>query len=482
MTNKMRSALCLMAALLAAHLGGPRYVRAQNATLYEGARLIIGDESPPIENSAFVVDGGRFTRIGQRGQVQAPPGAARVDLTGKTVMPALVSTHFHMGPGRGGPADEAIRNNHDDFVSDLHTIAYAGYAVGTSMGWDLDVAFQVRAEYWPDAARLLTGGTGVTAPLGQHPETLALHEAGLESRYEEAMSDNTVWLMSPQQARVYVVNQAIKRPDFIKLWVDNRLGMELQLSPEIYGAVIDEAHKHDIPVYAHLFYLEDAKGLARAGADMFAHPVRDTDIDEERIQLMKDRHVVQQTNMVGTWGFTITEADAKTFYEDPLFQEIASPQQIQRFRTQAAMDRVPPRTHEGQGPDVDGREFSKVVYETIVRNTRRLYDAGVTLALGTDGFRVFEGHKELELLVEDVGLTPAQAISIATRNAANALHLTDLGTIESGKTASFVVLDANPLDNIVNTRKIADVYLRGHRVDREMIRRTYLAGTSGGGE
>ena len=266
MTNKMRSALCLMAALLAAHLGGPRHVLAQNATVYEGARLIIGDESPPIENSAFVVNGGRFTRIGQRGQVQAPPGAARVDLTGKTVMPALVSTHFHMGPGRGVSADEAIRNNHDDFVSDLHTIAYAGYAVGTSMGWDYDVAFQVRAEYWPDAARLLTGRTGVTAPQGQHPATLALHEAGLESRYEEAMSDNTVWLMSPKQARVYVVNQAIKSPDFIKLWVDNRLGMELQLSPEIYGAVIDEAHKHDIPVYAHLFYLEDAKGLARAGA------------------------------------------------------------------------------------------------------------------------------------------------------------------------------------------------------------------------
>jgi imidazolonepropionase-like amidohydrolase len=186
--------------------------------------------------------------------------------------------------------------------------------------------------------------------------------------------------------------------------------------------------------------------------------------------------VVQQTNMRGPYTFTITPEDGPTFWQDPLFLELSTPEQAEAMRERARVG-PPPRTHEGQAPDVDARVLNALIYERIVNNHKRLYAEGVRIAMGTEG-GAFSPHQTLQLLVEDVGLTPAQAIPIATRNSAEALRLTDLGTVATGKTASFMVLDANPLDDIKNTRRIADVYLYGHRVDRDMIKRTYLPGAA----
>ena len=468
-------ALFLVAAV-SVQLGGPPDALAQtgNATLYEGARLIVGDGSAPIENSAFLVVNGRFGPIGTRGEIQAPAGAARVDLTGRTVMPAIVDTHDHMGVGRGSDAWLDGQAQREELITELHQYAYAGIAAVTSMGWVSEPAFQVRAEYHPNAARLLVSGRGVSVPLAHMPETIERHEAGLPSRWEEDASDVTTWIHNERQAKVYVAERAVQRVDHIKLWVDDRLGTELSLSPELYGVVIDEAHKHHIPVYAHIWHMADAKGVVRAGADMLAHPVRGDFIDDEFVQLMKDHNTIQQTNMRGPWTYTITLDDAEAYWEDPLFLELSTPQQADRMRERAEMGPAP-RTHEGQAPDVDALELNTLIYDRIVSNHARLYEEGVMIALGTEG-GAFSPHLTLQLLVEDVGLTPAQAIPIATRNSAQALGLNDLGTVELGKTASFMVLNANPLDDITNTRKIADVYLHGHRVDRAMIRRTYLPG------
>ena len=481
----MLSCLCLLAAF-AVHLGGPLAALAQtgNATLFEGARLIIGDDSAPIENSAFVVVNGRFSQIGTRGEIQAPAGAARVDLTGKTVMPAIVDTHDHMGVGRGSDAWLDAQAQRNELITELHQYAYAGIAAVTSMGWVSEPAFQVRAEYHPNAARLLVSGRGASVPLAHMPETIERHEAGLPSRWEEDATDVTTWIHNPRQARLYIRERAIQRVDHIKLWVDDRLGTELSLSPELYGTVIDEAHKHHIPAYAHIWHMRDAKGVVRAGADMLAHPVRGDFIDDELVQIMKDHNTIQQTNMRGPWTYTMTPDDAESYWEDPLFLDLSAPGQAESMRERAIAG-PQPRTHEGQAPDVDARALNGLIYERIVSNHRRLYDEGVTIAMGTEG-GAFSPHLTLQLLVEDVGLTPAQAIPIATRNSAQALGLNDLGTVESGKIASFMVLNANPLDEITNTRRIDDVYLHGHRVDREMIRRTYLPGAmataAGGGE
>ena len=263
--------------------------------------------------STSLVENGRFAQIGRRGEIQAPAGAARVDLTGQTVMPTIVDTHDHVGPSRSSEDWLDVEAARAEFIRELHQYAYAGIAVVTTAGWVGEAAFQVRAEYHPDAASLLVSGRGASAPLGQLAEIQAAHEAGEGTRIDEANNDVTSWIYTDRQARIYVRERAAQSVDHIKIWVDDRLGTELTLSPRVYGILIDEAHKHNIPVYAHIWHMKDAKGVVRAGADMLAHPVRGDFIDDEFVQLMKDHNTVQQTNMRGPWTYTITPDDAETF-------------------------------------------------------------------------------------------------------------------------------------------------------------------------
>ena len=137
---------CLTAVLVEAQ-------QPASATVFEGARLIVGDGSAPITDAAFLVENGRFTAVGKKGQLKVPAGAARVDLTGKTVMPAIVDMHKHLAVTR------------DALVDQLQHLAYYGIGVAMSLGQDTgDVAFQVRAETIPNAARFRTAGRGLTGP------------------------------------------------------------------------------------------------------------------------------------------------------------------------------------------------------------------------------------------------------------------------------------------------------------------------------
>ena len=232
---------------------------ATGVTVFEGARLILGDGSTPIENAAFIVDNTRFTQVGRAGQLQVPEGAVRVDLTGRTVMPAIIDTHTHLGRTR-----EAL-------VEDLERKAYYGVGVAMSLGQDSgDLPFQVREDTIPDAARYRTALRGITTP-------------------EPGRSEIPYWITSEEEARQAVQELAGSSPDLVKIWVDDRNGRYEKLTPALYGAVIDEAHQHGLRVTAHIFALEDAKGLLRAGVDAFAHGVRDRDVDEEFLALIKER-------------------------------------------------------------------------------------------------------------------------------------------------------------------------------------------------
>jgi imidazolonepropionase-like amidohydrolase len=386
---------------------------AGTVTVFEGARLIVGDGSAAIENSAFVVNGNRFAQIGRAGQLQVPAGARRVDLRGKTVMPAIIDTHTHLATTR------------DMLIDQLQRKAFYGVGAVMSLGQDTgDMVFQVRSETIPNAARYRTAGRGITMP-------------------EPGRTEAPYWINTAAEGRKAVQELAARKVDIVKIWVDDRNGAYKKLTPELYGAIIDEAHRNGLRVTAHLFTLEDAKGLLRAGIDAFAHGVRDKDIDEEFVNMMKQRPAVVLVPNLPDRGVAT----------DLGWLSASVPAAELRQLQAAATDR----------PAV------QQTFGIQARNLAKLNASGVKIALGTDGNVAWAHHLEMEDMVAS-GMSPAQVIVAATRNAAEFLKLTDTGTIAAGKTADFLVLDANPLDDIKNTRKIADVYLRGATVNRAAIR------------
>jgi imidazolonepropionase-like amidohydrolase len=242
-------------------------------TIYQGATRIRGDGTPAMEDSAFIVQNGTITRVGRAEDVKAPAGAARVDLTGKTVMPTLIDIHTHTG-FQIGATYRPENYGREVIIGDLNRALYFGVSAVVSQGIDPgDAAFRIRDDEAAGrlgGARLFTAGRGIGAPnAGPGADTYK----GIA--YE---------LTTEEQARSAVRELAAQKVDFIKIWVDDRNGRAPELSPALYRAVIDEAHKHGIRVNAHVFYLADAKGLVAAGIDGFTHMVRDKDMDDEVVQ------------------------------------------------------------------------------------------------------------------------------------------------------------------------------------------------------
>jgi imidazolonepropionase-like amidohydrolase len=422
-------------------------------TVLKGALLIDGTGRPAIENSVLVIEGDHVVAAGKAGSVSIPKDAAVQDVSGKTIIPALINLHGHLGLSTNGADSAAGHYTQELVVKQLNKYLSYGVETVASFGQDEDAIYGVRDAQHAGAvggARVFTAGHGFLEYTGKSNPT--------DHRYRP---------QNPEEARADVRELAAFHPDYMKMWVDDNLGRGTKIQPAIYQAIIDEAHKQHIRVFAHEFYLGDAKALLAAGIDGFAHSIRDQPVDNEVMQTMKARGVFLIPTLVRD-EVLFAYADNLKWLNDPFFLAgldsgaltiIRSPEVVEKTR---------------KDPDIAkyraGLEMAK-------KNLKTLSDAGVKVAFGTDSgvptrFPGYFEHRELQLMVE-AGLTPMQAIVAATGTNAEILGgAKQFGTLQPDRRADFLVLDASPLVDIHNTEKLSAVWQAGKKVPSVSAKKT----------
>jgi imidazolonepropionase-like amidohydrolase len=478
MCDLKRAGCSLLAfACLSLAVGWPSLLKSQSrstarVTVFEGARLIVGDGSAPIEDSSFIVANTRFVQFGRKGELKVPAGAVHVDLSGKTVMPTMTDLHGHYGfqnVGAGKMSKDSFTR--ENLIDHMERLAYVGVGAAVGVGdlldrsdlhggrthWG-DVPVQLRGQVVPNAALFRTAGTGIAWP-GSGPQ-------GDPSRVDVPYPITT-----EGEARQAVRDYVKMKPLFIKIWVDDRGGTKKTLTPALYGAVADEAHKFNIPVGVHNVTLADAKQLMRDGVEGWLHvPVRGGEaVDDELLGIVKeriakkDRPVMWVTpDLMIAWMDSQGGGRRPAWLDDPLLKDLYSPNQIEEYWGKPLAKMSP--------ADV---EKQRKEFQLEARNAMRLRAAGMRFVEGTDTGQTrflvgYFNQLDLESMVA-IGLTPNEVIVAATRDSAEIAHV-NTGLIAPGKNADFIVLNANPLDNIANTRRIDKVYLRGQEVDRAALR------------
>jgi len=437
--------------LAGALAGGLAALSAQTpaTTVFEGATLIDGVSAAPLTNSAIEVRNGTITRVGKRGSFPVDAGARRIDVTGKTIIPGLINVHSHLASARPAPDGAATPPGG---VIERNADRYLYYGVTHVMSLGTDAADMDAYRHDEDAkalsgAYILFAGYGSSAPGGWQGANKNLHRP-----------------TTPEEGREAVRAELPRHVDAIKFWVDSDHGKLPQLAPEVYGAIIDEAHKHQLKAFCHMFGLEDSKELIRRGLDVLAHSIRDKEIDAEFIKLAKEHGTVAVPALVGHASVYAYEKRPE-FLDDPGVALLFDKKFIDELGSAENQAKV---AADPRVPVVRGE------VAIAMKNAAAMAKAGIPIALGTDmgPVNVLQGigdHVELEMLVQS-GLTPMQAIHAATINSAKVLKLDKTsGSIEKGKSADLIVLSANPLENIRNTRKIDGVWFRGQLIDRAAL-------------
>lgn len=416
--------------------------------LLKNFTLIDGTDREPRDKVSMLVTDGRITAIG-RG-LKAPKGAEEIDLSGKFVIPGIINSHGHLGNTKGFVQDP---KNFTRENAEAQLKNYASYGVTTmfSMGTDQSPVWAIRKEQRegrPTMCRVYTAGRGFTGKNG-YP-TSAQGMKGVPYEIETV-----------EQAQKAVDEQAALKPDLIKIWMDDHLGKEKKIAPELAKAIIARAHTHGIKVAAHIFYREDARMLIDGGLDMIVHSIRDKPVDDELIALMKRKRAWQGAGTLAREASMFYYAEPRPFLDDPFFQRgVGGPngEIVTRMKSTAYQKGIK------MDPDFD---LYPGFLETAKKNLKKLYDSGVNVGFGTDSgppvrFQGYFEHLEMDLM-RDAGFKPAQILTLATKHASQCMGIDrNLGTLEKGKWADLVVLTKNPLDDIKNTRSIEITMIAGN--------------------
>lgn len=420
--------------------------QSSETILLKNVAVIDGSGKPTQHNMNVLLKEGKIESISK--ELDSFDGKT-VDLSGKTIIPLLTNVHGHLGMAKGtSVAPENFNREH--IIKELER--YQSYGIGNvvSMGTDKELIFTLRDASHigkVPGATIYTAGYGFRPPLGIKPQ-----ETGMEKIYRPS---------TPEEAVNNVKELAQWKPDMIKIWVDDMGGTAEKIKPEVYRAIIREAHKKGIRVAAHLYYLEDAHLLLDAGVDIFAHSVRDKEVDEALIVKMKSKGTIYIPTLTRE-AYEFFYGTTREWINDSFFKASLEPGVYEMIISDDYKNKI-----------IKGPRYQKNqdAYRMALKNLKKLFDAGVIVALGTDSgaqsvrAQGFSEHLELELMVE-AGLTPMEVITVATRNSCKALMLKDQGTLFPGMRADFIVLDRSPEEDIKATQSIRAVWKKGVEVSK----------------
>lgn len=428
-------------------LGLPVAIAAQQITVLKNVNVIDGTGTATQHNKTVIIAGDRIRSI-SRSSARTPSHTKVVDLQGSTIMPLIINAHGHLGLVNG--TSQSVANQTEANLRH-QLLRYQEYGVGAvlSMGTDGEKFAEIRKESRNGTlpgADVYTAGIGFGAKDGVPPSGMGF--------------TNVFRPESPEEARKDVDQEAAQKPDFIKIWVDDFWGQYPKIPPAISSAIIDEAHKNGLRVAAHLYHLDDARALVADGVDVMAHSIRDGEVDDTLLAEMKKHHVAYIPTL-SLDDFAFAYGDSPEWINDPFFRAALDPGVLEMITSPAYKEKT-------RASKVTAQETAAL--PIAMRNLKKIYDAGILVALGTDSgatpVRVqgFAEHMELILMVR-AGLTPLQAISTGTQNAAQLLGIAnDYGTLQPGKKANFIVLGKDPSQNIRNTQTIRAVWKNGVKV------------------
>jgi imidazolonepropionase-like amidohydrolase len=396
---------------------------AAQATVLTRATVIDGTGAPPQKDITIVMENGRIRDMGPSSKIPTPAGATLLDLTGKFIVPGIINAHGHVG-AKTEPQ--------------LRQYALYGVTTATSMQTDPDEVVQVREAQKRGELR------------GARVSTV---------KYRFAPDPEVV---TPEQARAKVDQTVAAGADYIKIWVDGGFGTRAKLTPEFCAAVLEQARKHGKLTFGHAYELVDAKMLVERGLNVLAHNVRDREVDSDFIALLKQRNITLIPTLIRD-ALLFAYGDAPAWVDDPFFLKFVPPERLAVLKSKIRDEQV-------KNPQ---RALIKAGFEMNRINLKKLSDAGVRIAFGTDSggaadrffIQGYSEHREMELMVQS-GLTPMQVIQSFSKGASEALGIDkEFGTLAKGKVADLLVLEKNPLDNITNMRSIQTIYLGGKKFE-----------------
>jgi imidazolonepropionase-like amidohydrolase len=418
---------------------------AAPSLVIRGATLIDGTGRAPVTNATVVVEGARITQVTAQ-PVTPPAGAQVIDGRGKFLIPGLIDVHVHLNGGGNRASTQPITPQQElTGTRALHTFLYAGVTTIFDAGNQGSFIFALRDKARADAIvspRIFATGGTVTSP-GGHGGPF----------YIEA------WPQDRAQLDIHLAG----KPDMVKIGQDEHgwgtRPMITQLPDDLLEKIIRYYHTKGIRSTIHISNEHNAVEAIYAGVDTLAHPVIQSPISAAYVNMMKVKHVPTASTL--TIGESYSRlADHPEYLDQPLYRDTMEPADIQRLKT---VDSPRYKTD-------TWAQWMKIMTPVAQNNIKRLNDVGKDIiALGTDRSSGADVHRELELIVAG-GISPADAIVIATRNSARFLgKLDDLGTIEAGKFADLVLLRADPTVDINNAKLIDAVVKDGKVVDRAKL-------------